>query len=198
MIRAVIFDMGGVMVKNKSEAVFSRLAEKLGVDPASLDDLRKENYREMLIGEKSSRQFAEMISRRFNLSADVIGEWKKSYLEVMPVNEDLAEMTGSLKRIYKVAIISNVPDLHADINKKRGVFSHFEPALISCDVGMAKPDRGIFELALEKLDMKAEECIFIDDREKFLKTPEEMGFRTIHFRSNGQLKKDLVKLGVQI
>ena len=63
--------------------------------------------------------------------------------------------------------------------------------MISCDIGLVKPQREIFDLVLEKLNLKASDCIFIDDREKHLAMPKEMGFQVIHFKSNQQLKNDL-------
>lgn len=61
-----------------------------------------------------------------------------------------------------------------------------------------KPEREIFELALRKLNLNAEECVLIDDRAEQLELPAQMGFKVIHFKSNGQLIADLKSLGVAV
>ncbi|MFC2143884.1 HAD-IA family hydrolase [Candidatus Aenigmatarchaeota archaeon] len=84
------------------------------------------------------------------------------------------------------------------MNKDRGIFSYFEPAILSCEIGMAKPHKEIFELALQKLGLKSEECVFIDDREEHLDTPKSMGFKVIHYKDSEQLIKGFRKLGICI
>ena len=198
MIKAIMFDLGGVMLKNKVEAVYKRLSKKLNVDFDSFKKLQKNHKNEMLSGKISAKDFAEIIKNHFNLKVNVLEKWKEGYFEVMPVNNELIEFVEELKKNYVVGIISNVPELHAQINKERGVFSHFEPALISCDIGLVKPQKEIFELALEKLGLKAEECIFIDDRTEHLDVPKKMGFKTINYKNNKQLKKELLNLEIKV
>ena len=68
--------------------------------------------------------------------------------------------------------------------------------VFSFEVGYRKPEKEIFMIALEKLKLKPEECIFIDDREKFLQTPRELGFKVILFKNYTQFVKDLKERGV--
>lgn len=196
MIKAIIFDMGGVMLQNKVEAVYQKLAEILNISFDELKELQKQHKTEMLSGKMSSQEFAEIIKNNFGLEINVLEKWKEAYYQVMPVNNELIELVDKLKNNYKVAIISNVPELHAQINKDRGLFSHFELALISCDIGLIKPQKEIFALVLERLNLKASDCIFIDDREEHLAMPKEIGFQVIHFKDNQQLKNDLKSLGI--
>lgn len=144
----------------------------------------------------SAQEFSEIVKTNFRLDIDVLNKWREAYYQVMPINKKLLDLVSNLKKNFKVAIISNVPELHAQINKERGLFSHFEPALISCDIGLIKPQQEIFDLVLEKLNLDAGECIFIDDRMEHLDIPKEMGFKIIHFKNNQQLKDDLKTLGI--
>lgn len=196
MIKAIIFDIGGVLLKGRFEEVYKKLAENLGVDSEKLGELQGKYQQEMLNGEISAEKFVNIIKDEFDLKLDVLKIWKESYLEVMSINEELLELADNLREKYRVAVITNAPKLHAQINKERGLFSHFDPALISCDIGLVKPQKEIFELVLVKLSLKVDECVFIDDREKHLSIPREMGFQIIHFRDNQQLIKDLRKLDI--
>ena len=70
---------------------------------------------------------------------------------------------------------------------------HFDTIIYSCDVGITKPDRKIFYAFLKKANMKAEECIFIDDKKEFAEAAIRLGFKGISFESPEQCKKDLKK-----
>jgi HAD superfamily hydrolase (TIGR01509 family) len=89
-----------------------------------------------------------------------------------------------------------VPDLYAKINRERDVFEPFDICILSCEVGLIKPQKEIFELAIRKLDLKPEECVLIDDREKYLSVPRDMGFRVIRYKGNKKLIEELKVIGV--
>ena len=197
MIKAIIFDAGGVVFLDRIEAVDRKISEALGISYNDFADLKKPVYNGLLAGKLSVEEFAVNVQNHFRLGFDVLPAWKKTYLEVMSINTELLELVKKLKKNYKVAIISNAPKLHAELNNQRGAYSLFEPAIISCNVGFVKPDRKIFEIALQKLALKAEECIFIDDREEHLQVPKEMGFKVIHFKGNSQFVEELKKIGVK-
>jgi len=127
---------------------------------------------------------------------EIIKIWKSSYLEVMPVNLKLVEIVKSLKTKYAVGMISNLPDLHAEINVERNLFAPYDPCLLSCKIGFAKPDKEIFELMLQKLALKANECLFVDDRAEHLEAAKKLGFETIHFKNNKQLAEELEGKGI--
>ncbi len=68
----------------------------------------------------------------------------------------------------------------------------------SCFLGIRKPDEAIYRLALQVTQRKAEECLFIDDREVNLECPREMGLQTILYNSPAQLRIALSQQGVEI
>jgi HAD superfamily hydrolase (TIGR01509 family) len=65
-----------------------------------------------------------------------------------------------------------------------------------CEVHLSKPGKDIFLLALKNCGLKAEECIFIDDKEKNVAAAKALGFNAVLFRDNKQLFADLKKAGV--
>ncbi|MFH0954764.1 MAG: HAD family phosphatase [Candidatus Micrarchaeota archaeon] len=200
MIKAVVFDMGGVVLVGKFELIIQRVSEKLGIDKSILEGLGQDEYeKKALTGKMSHKEFLELLKKKAGLHQSIEqlqSIWKAAYLEVMPVNEGLLEIAKKLKKKYKVALLSNLNDFHAEITKERGLFEPFDPCLLSCEVGLAKPDPKIFELVLKKMKLLANECVFVDDRERHLKPAKEMGFQTILFKNNEQLVNDLQKLGV--
>jgi putative hydrolase of the HAD superfamily len=95
-------------------------------------------------------------------------------------------------------MISNIYDLMAKLDRERGILDVFDPCILSCEVGLQKPNKDIFELALKEANLNANECVFIDNRERHLINPEELGFETILFENNTQTIDKLIGLGVQI
>ncbi len=201
-IRAVIFDMGGVLLTNRIEEILQGLAGALGIDKKAFREFQLGYHDRMIRGRLSVREFAGMVDERFGLGmgADrIIQLWKRSYLEVMSVNEGILEIVRKLKeKGYKLGIISNVPDLHAQINRERNLFRPFDVCILSCEVGLTKPQEEVFRLAASRLGLMPEECVFIDDREKYLSVPRKMGFRVIQYKGNEELISELGKTGVVV
>lgn len=201
-IKAVIFDMGRVLLDNRIEEILERVAKALGIDDNEFRKSQLGYHDDMIRGTLSVREFSGIMNKEYDLdmNADSIMEvWRRSYLEVMTVNKGLIDIVKKLKeRGYKTGLISNVPDLHARINKDRHLFDPFDVCILSCEVGLIKPERPIFEKAASQLDLDPEECVFTDDREKYLVIPREMGFSAILFKNNDQLIKDLFEIGVEL
>jgi HAD superfamily hydrolase (TIGR01509 family) len=74
----------------------------------------------------------------------------------------------------------------------------FHSRMYSFEVGVCKPEKRSFELILEELKVKPEDCLFIDDSLTNVTAAKELGITVIQFLSPEQLKADLVKLGVRV
>ena len=72
----------------------------------------------------------------------------------------------------------------------------FHEIIVSGEVGLIKPDREIFDLTLEKVSRRPEECVFIDDAKTNVDVAASMGFVAIHFESPEQLEEKLRGLGL--
>ena len=67
--------------------------------------------------------------------------------------------------------------------------------VVSCEIGLRKPDPKIFNYLLKKLDLISQECLFIDDLENNIEAAQKLGFITIHFtnqkKSMAEIRKAL-------
>jgi len=73
----------------------------------------------------------------------------------------------------------------------------FDVLVFSCVEGVMKPDRRIYKITLERLDLKAGRAVFIDDRQDYIRGAQKVGLNTILFKSIGQVKDELAGLGVE-
>ena len=189
--------MGGVLLKGKLETVVMAVAKKLNMPREIFDDLDSLGYHDSLTGKLPFSEFIKnlVLERKLEITPkNLLILWKEVYLEVMHINTDLLDKAKELKEKYKVALISNLNDYHGSINYERNLFDLFEPKLLSYEVGLAKPDPLIFELVLEKLGEKGEDCIFIDDREKYFPSAKSLGINCIQYINNEQVFDELEKI----
>lgn len=200
MLKAIIFDMGGVLLLNDINQVYEKLAEKLGIKPGLLPDLIRQNRRKFMNGEYSAEGFARLIKESFKLNDDVteiIGKWEESFESSIELNDELLSLITRLKQKYKIAMLTDAPPLHSIVNRKKGIYEPFDPCIISCEIGLVKPEKEIYELLLKELKQQPSECLVVDDSEVNIQTAKSMGFRTILFRGNAQFAEELKRLKIE-
>lgn len=194
-IKAIIFDLGGVIVKEVFDEEIPIISKEYNITEQEFKNLRSKYHQEMLRGLLSIREFDKIIAEKFHTQRN-LKIWNENYLKMTPINEELLQLVLRLKN-YKIAMISNIYDVTAEAEKSRGIFNHFKPCILSCEVGLAKPNSEIFELTLKKLNLKASECIFIDDKEKNVISARNLGINSILFKNNKDLLLELKKAGVE-
>jgi putative hydrolase of the HAD superfamily len=77
-----------------------------------------------------------------------------------------------------------------------GLRKMFRIFVSSCFVGLRKPEREIYRLALETTQFAGEECCFVDDRALNLECAAKLGMKTIQMQGVEQLRADLAQVGV--
>ncbi len=195
MIKAIIFDLGGVLVNT------SLIADRFNLifNPKDKKEFWQELNHEMAPlckCEITEAQFWKNVARKYGVDAKKIPKnlLRKDFEKSVRTNQELLDLVLNLKRKYKVAVISNIIEYHSKINKKQGLYEHFDHLTLSYEVRMAKDSKEIFTHTLKKLNVKPEECIFIDDVKKFVEVAKSVGMKGILFKDNSQLKSNLKKL----
>jgi len=202
MIKAIIFDMNGVLftgIESMGDKSFHLIvSKKLGVDLDTWIDAIDSSYSKSVEGKIKEKELIRIISDNLQVNEKkleriIVSTYKKLFNK----NKELFKIAKGLKKYYKVAILSDqwAYSKKALVNRKE--ISSFDLAIFSCDVGMRKPDKKIFNLALRKLKVKPEEAIFIDNRFWNTEPAKKIGIKTILFRNNRQFLRDLKKLGVK-
>jgi HAD superfamily hydrolase (TIGR01509 family) len=90
---------------------------------------------------------------------------------------------------YPIYLLSNFPgDQFEKYRLQNSFIDQFDDRIISGDVGLAKPDKKIYELAIKKFNLVPENSLFIDDKIENIKGAESVGIKTIHLRKPEDLK----------
>ena len=193
VIKAVIFDYGGVLTQEGIFGPFTKVyAPKYGKDPKELFNVMIENWNETKLEE--SELFWIKCAEYLGISD---GAFKKELLDFSGFREDVLELILKLKKNYKIGLLSNqVESWLGHVIKERELDKVFDAIIASYAVGLAKPNPTIYKLIIEKLGVKPEECVFVDDLEKNMPPAQELGMKTILFKDPEQMKQELRALGV--
>jgi epoxide hydrolase-like predicted phosphatase len=103
------------------------------------------------------------------------------------LNVELADYFASLRPAYRTAIISNSFVGARQLEQERYGFEKMTDLILySHEVGLAKPDQRIFELACERLAVRSQEMIFLDDVQAYVEAAREIGIQAILFTDTPQ------------
>ena len=195
MIKAIIFDWFGVCAEKWLDVLTREL--KGLVDPALFKECFLNHLDDYVSSKISGKQFRERVFVDAGLDAR-----GKEYLLTKPgkVNRELMETILELRKAYKTVLLSdNMDELVPIIEKQIGGFSkYFDEVVLSNVLKMVKIDGEMFRIALERINEKPEDCVFIDDRERNTKVANKLGFKTILYENNNQMKEELSGLGVKM
>lgn len=193
MIKTIAFDMGGVLIKSRKKRIQEKLAKELNI--------KKRNWIEIIrpIIKLSSKG---KITRKKTLSniKKILKENNKKlenalkifYKRAYKINKDMLALSKKIKKMkYKVIIISNLAHFAKEILVENKNMKHFEERVISCDIRSSKPSRKLFQIALKKSNTKPNEMIFIDNSQNNIEAAEKIGIKSILFKNNKQVIKDL-------
>jgi putative hydrolase of the HAD superfamily len=101
---------------------------------------------------------------------------EKEYLDTMELNDGFLEFVHSVKKQYKLAIISNDSSRWSKyLRDKFDINQYFDVISISGDLKIQKPEERIFQLTIQQLGCKAEDCYYVDDRERNLEAASRLG-----------------------
>jgi epoxide hydrolase-like predicted phosphatase len=216
MIKAIIFDLGGVLmtdvplkeIAGDLSKRFTLPAEKIWTylypsEPWELLTLGKitedEYWDDFLKASKISEKLEVRSEKSEVRSQKLKKELKKKVRSSLYPLEHTLRIISLLKDHYKLAILSNhSKEWSGYMRQKFDLFKSFDPLIFSCDVGFRKPDPKIYEIALEKLKCDPEECIFIDDKKRNSDGAEKLGMKGIVFEEVSKLIEDLSNFGVKI
>jgi HAD superfamily hydrolase (TIGR01509 family) len=201
MIKAIIFDLGNVVLKFDNNIFLKRIS---GHTNKSVEELNKIIYQESGLPKQyeSGRITTDEFIRRcidiceLNITRE---EFIEAYTRIFSPIDTTVNLINKLLGKYQLALLSNTSELdYQYFSKGFEVVSLLTPVSLSYEVGAMKPDKEIFLDMLNKLKFIPGECIYIDDMEEYAKAASRLGIHGIHYVSYNGLISDLEKFGITI
>jgi epoxide hydrolase-like predicted phosphatase len=185
-IKAIVFDMGGVFVQTTDKNPRSNLAKKYGLDDEALSLLvfQSETAQKATIGEIDENDHWKFIGDHFGLNSSELANFQEDFWGGDILDQELVRFTKTLKEKYPIGLLSNAwSGARALLTRKFGFLDLFDVSVFSAEVKMAKPDPKFYFWMLDKLNVNAEEALFVDDFIENITAAKELGFKTVHFKN---------------
>lgn len=197
MIKAVIFDLGGVLFTNGTREFISKLSSKKHIDPKIVKDvIDGELGSKYRTGKITRDEFWNEAKKTLNIN-EATDELERQWIDEYKLIEGTKNLLDQLSRKYKVYYLSdNVRERINKIDQKYNFLKWFDGGVFSHEVGVRKPDPKIYEIVLSKAAVLASEALLIDDKLTSLPPAEELGMRTILFTNPEALRGKLTEMGI--
>lgn len=199
MVKAIIFDLGGVLFTNGTAGFVKKITMRCGRDESMvrdvLDGALGSLYREAKISrEEFWRRAIEALGLREKMEL-LESEWIASYELI----EGTKKIVETLARTYKVYFLSdNVRERVEQLEQKHHFLSLFSGGIFSHEVGIRKPDPRLYRMILDLAHTDPTEAIYIDDKPHLLSPAQALGMKTLVFTTPEQLREDLKTLGIMV
>jgi putative hydrolase of the HAD superfamily len=197
MIKAIIFDFGRVISAQKPPSLFRTYEKDLGLAPGRLNQIMfaSEDWQEVLVGRKTIEDFWYTIGPELGLNSRAeIDSFRKRYRSDEEINTGVLAIIQQLKGHYKLAVLSNAPSGLSAWLADWKMLDLFDTIFCSGDEGVVKPDPAAFQITLERLGVKPNEAVFIDDTFEHVEASRKVGLHGLLFTTAEELKEKLDSL----
>jgi epoxide hydrolase-like predicted phosphatase len=202
MIKAIIFDIGGVIIRTADHTSRRQWEKKLGLAEWESETIvfNSEMGTKAQSGAITEEELWQWVGQRLSLSGSALTEFRKGFWAGDVLDTDLVDFIRKLKADgYQTAVISNATDnLHNALTHQFKIADAFDLIVGSADEKVMKPDPRIYQRTLKRLGRQPSETVFIDDFAHNIEAAQELGMGTIHFQPGTDVPQELAKLGVTV
>ena len=219
-IKAIIFDIGGVLQANTktrfnrkelhTSGIHEIVAKKLKISIDQYFDalgyifylnyyIIDSYYVKSIEGSISKKELLEILSKNLKAPAQKIEKlYYDAYSKRFKKDKLLLSTAKKLKKNYKVAILSDQWHLSKKAHVPKSFNKIFNPIILSCDVGIRKPSTEIYKLILKKLKLKPNQVIFIDNQVWNTIPAHALGMNTILHVNTKKTIQELKHFGIKV
>ena len=196
MMRAVYFDVGGVLLRTEDPAPRRQWEQRLGLPQKKLDAVVFDNPVSDLatVGRASTDDVWAEVGRELNLAADALAELRADFFRGDAFDVDLLAFVRSLRPQVKTGIISNAWPDALDANFRVFNATTFDALVFSGTEGVAKPGAEIYRRALARLDVAASEAVFVDDVRANVDGARAVGMQGVLFTGPAEVRREVLRL----
>lgn len=194
MIKAILFDLHGVLFTNSTKTFIEKLAARTGLPKEKIISVFDEgigvDYRE---GRVSRDEFWHHVGQ--SLKIENVDRLEKEWMNEYRLIEGTRDLIFKLMKKYRIFYLSDNFQAKIDwLHSRHQFLDWFEGGLSSHEVGVRKPDLKMYEKAIEQINLKPEEILFVDDKDINLPPAQKLGMQTILFTTPEDLETRLKNL----
>lgn len=189
MIRVVLFDFGGVLTEGGKKGFIGQMvAELYGAPESELniselhETLRRGKTADDVLFGRLNERYGKQVTKE-----DFVRKTEEFSKPSLPVYKLAAHLRA---HGIRTAVFSNVYAMNAERLQELGRYDGFDPVILSCYEGYAKPDREFYEIALQKTGVAAHEMLLIDDQVRCIEAAQACGMHAIRALSPDQIVAD--------
>ena len=200
VIRLIIFDIGGVIIKFREEQYIGYIARKWHINQRKLKKELLPLIAAMEYGKMNADDAKWMIADGINLPQDKL-EWSKAFRKIAKLDKEVFELVKRLSKGHRLVLLSDVSESRYKEVQAMGLRRLRVRRFLSYKMGLRKQDlnprRRPFRYMLRVMRVRPEAALFVDDRPLNIAHAEEAGINCIRFRNYAQLVKDLKRYGIE-
>ena len=187
MIKAIVLDIGGVILRTEDHTGRKALEKKYGLQPGGAEKLvfNSDAALASTIGLAKSDAIWHHVSKQLELSHEALEDFVQAFWRGDRADRELLQFIMDCRADYKTALLSNAWENARNIfEKEYGIIEGetVDLILISSELGVAKPEDRMYYLLAEKLECKFYEILFVDDFFENVHAAESLGIKTIHYK----------------
>ncbi len=198
-IEAVIFDLGRVIVDVDVMRLSRNVLEKLpggDIEKIVAEVMGDELMVRFNKGTISAKGFHEAMCEKFSLEMG-FDEFRGIWCSIFSPMEGMSELIGRLAGRVKLGLLSDTDELHwGYLLEEIAVLEVFEKPTLSFEVGMMKPEAGIYVAAAENVGAEPGGCLYIDDLSANVEGAVKVGMCGVQFESASRLESVLESYGL--
>ncbi len=200
-IKAIVFDLGEVLAKHRKGLTEIEGRGYIVPNPGGIDWTKPKAFnilKASVFGRINERQFYRallpLMKQKISFSC-----FKKEWNDGMIWKPHVANYLKSLNRAgYKIGIISDCDSIFFnEVLRRFGLKPFIDGRALSYEVHSKKPSSKMWNNVLRELNLKASECVYIDDLQKYVVKARELGWNAFRFQNLTKLKQDLARIGVK-
>jgi putative hydrolase of the HAD superfamily len=194
MIRNIVFDLGNVLISFRPSEYLEKNNYPLAKRQIILSDVFWS--KEWLLldnGDLTPGEAIDSIAEKSSLTKQEIALIFNKRTDIMfPLDDTIKILPGLKEEGYMLYYLSNFPaDIFDEVKRSYPFFKYFDGGIISSDVRFSKPDSGIFNVFLEKYNLRADECFYIDDIEENVIAAVSFGMKGFFTSGSTDVSKEL-------
>lgn len=193
-IQAVIFDIGGVLVRTEDWSGRRKWEQRLGLPEWGLSTLVFDGELALRAstGQGPDEAIWQHVAQECYLAPETLAQLRADFWSGDRPNQGLLAYLRSLRQHYKTGILSNAWAEMRDMNVQRfGLAEVVDETVYSFECGVLKPDPASYRFILARLGVEPGQAVFVDDAERNIRGAQALGLHTVRFSDTPQAIAEL-------